>query len=108
MALLLSKVSLHEHFYIIQPYLLQIVAKYLVFDKMLFCHSIGLRCKDKEFPYMFQRKSDFSSQPSYPSFFRSRVFPQVTPARSQPPHPPYPKEDLEPFPKPFSNRWKRA
>ena len=24
-----------------QPYLLQIVAKYLVFDKMIFCHSIG-------------------------------------------------------------------
>ena len=36
------------------------------------------------------------------------LFKQGSPACSQPPHPPCPKEDLEPFSKPFSNRWKRA
>ena len=34
-----------------------------------------------------------------------QILRRVNPARSQPPHPPYPKEDLKPLSKPLANLW---
>ena len=72
-------------------------------------------CEDYciDLPPELQDQEALSKSPLFQNFLRmlqerEPFFSRASPAGSQPPHPPCPKEDLEPLSKALANRWQET